>query len=86
MTTLLVPELDISIVFCSAIEIYNLTSNSVFNFPLHLEGVHIYGPVSNDSCTCNASVWLTETIFMVIFSAKDRLGWYKSTSRTVYRN
>lgn len=57
-----------------------LTSNSVFNFPLHLEGVHINGSVSNDSCTRNSPIWLTEPIFMVIVSAKDMLGFYMQMS------
>lgn len=73
MIALFILELDIFMdVFYPATEIYKFTSNSVFNFPLHLEGVHINGPVSNDSCTRNSPVGLTEPIFMVIFSAKDR--------------
>lgn len=81
MIALFIPELDtFTKAFCPATEMYKLTSNSVFNFPLHLEGVHINGPVSNDSCTRNSPVWLTEPIFMVIFSAKDRLRFYTQKS------
>lgn len=57
-----------------------LTSNTIFNFPLHLEGVHINGSVSNDPCTRNSPIWLTEPIFMVIFSAKDMLGFHMQMS------
>lgn len=81
MRALFILELVLSqMFFALLLKLHKLTSNSVFNFPLHLEGVHINGPVSNDSCTRNSPVWLTEPIFMVIFSAKDRLGFYKQLS------
>lgn len=81
MRALFIPELDTSMnVLCPATEMYKLTSNSVLNFPLHLEGVHVNGPVSNDSCTRNSPVWLTEPVLMVIFSAKDSVGVYKQMS------
>lgn len=55
-------------------EACKLTGNSVFDFPLHLEGVDINGPVSYDSSTGNSSVRLAKPIFMVILSASDKLG------------
>lgn len=40
--------------------------DSVFNLPLHLEGVHVDGPVSNEACTGDPPVRLAEPLLMVV--------------------
>ena len=48
------------------------TCDSVFNLPLHLERVHVNGPVPNETRTGNSPVRLAESILMVVVSGKNR--------------
>lgn len=47
------------------------TCDLIFYFPLHVQRLHIDSAVANESCACNPSVWLTESIFF-IFISKNR--------------
>lgn len=44
------------------------TCDLIFYFPLHVQRLHIDSAVANKSCTCNPSVWLTESIFFILIS------------------
>lgn len=44
------------------------TCDLIFYFPLHVQRLHIDSAVANKSCTCNPSVWLTESIFFKLIS------------------
>lgn len=46
------------------------TCDSVFNLPLHLEGVHINSPVPNEARTSDPSVRLAEAIFLIVIPGK----------------
>lgn len=47
------------------------TCDAVFNLPLHLEGVHVDGPVPDEACARNAPVWLAEAVLVVVVSGED---------------
>lgn len=53
------------------------TCDLIFYFPLHMQRLHIHSAVANKSCTRNASVWLTESIFFVLVSKnKNKAQWF----------
>lgn len=47
------------------------TCDAVFNLPLHLEGVHIDGPVPDEACARDPPVWLAEAVLVVVVSGED---------------
>lgn len=51
------------------------TCDLIFYFPLHMQRLHIHSAVANKSCTCNASVRLTESIFFILIS-KNKAQWF----------
>lgn len=56
--------------FTSAQEAPAPTCDPVLDLPLHLEGVHIDGPVADETCTGDSPVGLAEPVLMVIISGK----------------
>lgn len=47
------------------------TCDSVFNLSLHLEGVHVNGPVPDEACARDPPVRLAEAVLMVVVSGED---------------
>lgn len=50
------------------------TCDLIFYFSLHMQRLHIHSAVANKSCTRNASVWLTESIFFILISKNKAQG------------
>lgn len=47
------------------------TCDAVLNLPLHLQRVHINGPIPNEARTGDAPVRLAEPVLVVVISGKD---------------